>query len=307
MPANGRSLRVGFVQLLGRRQLTMLHNLAVGAGGLLVLLGLTSGHGSHAQGIGDLLVAPTRVVFEGRTRSAQVTLVNKGTEQAVYRVTLERRRMLEDGRFEEVDEEQPGELFATDLIRFAPRRVNLEPNQSQTIRILVRKPRDLPAGEYRSHMLFRAIPDSPSGQSAESLNAPAEGLSIRLTPVFGVTIPVIVRHGNLGVEVSVSSAELQTARENEARSAIAVRLVRSGQRSIYGNVMVSLLGEDGQEQTIGQVRGVAVYAPNRSRIVRVPIDPSYAAQVKGHQIRVNYVATAKAGGRSFAENRFVIH
>ena len=71
-----------------------------------------------AQG---LLVAPTRVVFEGRTRSAGITLVNRGDVAATYRISLRHFRMNEFGRLEAVEEPQPRELFSADFIRFSPR------------------------------------------------------------------------------------------------------------------------------------------------------------------------------------------
>ena len=37
------------------------------------------------QAAGNLMITPTRVVFEQRTRSAQVTLVNQGTETSDFR------------------------------------------------------------------------------------------------------------------------------------------------------------------------------------------------------------------------------
>ena len=282
----------------------------LGAGVLLVLLGLAPGHGSQAQAAGGLLVAPTRLVFEGRTRSAQVTLVNKGTKRAAYRISLVRRRMLEDGRFEAVEEAQPGELFATDLIRYAPRRVILEPNTPQTIRILVRKPRDLPAGEYRSHLTFQTIPDESSEQSEDGSRAPAMGITIRLKALFGVTIPVIVRHGDIDADIAITDAEFQPAGENDAGLAagpvLNVRLARSGERSVYGDLTVQLLGEDGAKQTIGVVRGLAVYSPNHSRIVRIPIDPSFAPRLMGRQVKVGFLTSAKAGAQTLAEERFTI-
>ncbi len=282
----------------------------LGAGVLLVLLGLAPGHGSQAQAAGGLLVAPTRLVFEGRTRSAQVTLVNKGTKRAAYRISLVRRRMLEDGRFEAVEEAQPGELFATDLIRYAPRRVILEPNTPQTIRILVRKPRDLPAGEYRSHLTFQTIPDESSEQPEDGSRAPAMGITIRLKALFGVTIPVIVRHGDIDADIAITDAEFQPAGENDAGLAagpvLNVRLARSGERSVYGDLTVQLLGEDGAKQTIGVVRGLAVYSPNHSRIVRIPIDPSFAPRLMGRQVKVGFLTSAKAGAQTLAEERFTI-
>ena len=44
---------------------------------------------------GDLLIAPTRLVLDGR-RGGEVTLSNIGTEEATYRVSLELRRMSPD-------------------------------------------------------------------------------------------------------------------------------------------------------------------------------------------------------------------
>ena len=105
----------------------------------------------------DLLVAPTRVVLEG-SRGTQVILNNIGTEEATYRISLELRRMTADGGLEEVEIPNETEEAALGMIRYAPRRVVLPPNQPQAIRIGARAPEGLPDGEYRVHMLFRAIP-----------------------------------------------------------------------------------------------------------------------------------------------------
>ena len=116
---------------------------------------------THAEGSGDLLVAPTRVVFEARRRSAEVTLVNIGTDTATYRISFVHQRMKPDGSLEAVDTPGPGEAFADDLVRFSPRQVTLEPRVAQTVRMQLRIPAGLTAGEYRSHLLFRAIPPPP--------------------------------------------------------------------------------------------------------------------------------------------------
>ena len=47
-------------------------------------------------GVGDLLVAPTRLVLDGR-RGAEIILNNIGDEPATYRVSVEFRRMTEKG------------------------------------------------------------------------------------------------------------------------------------------------------------------------------------------------------------------
>ena len=122
---------------------------------------------ARGQGAGDLVVAPTRIVFEGRTRTAQLSLLNKGSAAATYRISLINMRMTEDGGFKEIDEPAPGEQFADRLIRYAPRQVVLAPGDSQAVRLLLRKPRGLEPGEYRSHLLFRAIPLQNIGKSVE--------------------------------------------------------------------------------------------------------------------------------------------
>ena len=53
-------------------------------------------------GVGDLLVAPTRIVLDGR-KGAEVILNNIGDEPATYRVSIEFRRMTEDGGLVDVD------------------------------------------------------------------------------------------------------------------------------------------------------------------------------------------------------------
>src|SRR5689334_23061751 len=88
---------------------------------------------------GDLLIAPTRLVLDGR-RGGDVILSNIGSEEATYRVDLELRRMTPEGDLVQVDQADANvtEKAALEMIRYAPRRVVLPPNQPQTIRISAR-------------------------------------------------------------------------------------------------------------------------------------------------------------------------
>ena len=73
-------------------------------------------------------------------------------------MSVEFRRMTEDGGLADVAEPTARDKIAEDMIVYAPRRVTLAPHQPQSIRIAARAPQGLPDGEYRVHMLFRAIP-----------------------------------------------------------------------------------------------------------------------------------------------------
>ena len=146
-----------------------------------------------ALAAGDLLVAPTRIVLDG-ARGTEAILNNVGSETATYRISLELRRMDAEGRLDEVaaGTETDKEKATLAMVSYAPRRVTLPPNQPQVIRVGARLAPEVADGEYRAHMLFRAVPEA-----AAVTATPREGLSIALTPIYGVTIPVIVRKGSL--------------------------------------------------------------------------------------------------------------
>src|SRR6478735_11667531 len=92
-----------------------------------------------AAGVGDLLVAPTRIVLDGR-RGTEIILNNIGDDVATYRITVELRRMTPEGRLVDVAVTNDKEKAAQAMILYAPRRVTLPPNQPQAIRISARAP-----------------------------------------------------------------------------------------------------------------------------------------------------------------------
>ena len=247
-------------------------------------------------GVGDLLVAPTRLVLSGG-RSAEVILNNIGDEPATYRISAEFRRMKSDGTLEEVEAPTTSETAARDMVIFAPRRVTLAPREPQSIRIAARPPHGLADVEYRIHLLFRAIP--PATPVAKSASAPAKGLSFKLTPVYGVTIPVIVRLGNLDVKAGITRVRLD---RRDGKPAIALELDRSGGRSTFGEVRIF---KPGLKDPIAIQRAVAVYTELTQREVVVPVDESFKGELAG-PVTVQYVETFDDGTKTLAETQAVL-
>lgn len=245
-------------------------------------------------GGGDLLVAPTRVVLNGR-RGAEVVLNNIGSEVATYRISAELRRMGPDGKLIDVDTPNAREQAAEEMVLFAPRRVTLPPNQPQSIRLSARAPEGLADGEYRVHLLFRAVPPP------EPVAAPqkVEGIAFKLIPIYGVTIPVIVRLGNLEAKAAISNVRKVT---EDGKPAIALDISRSGDRSTFGEVRVL---KAGISDPIALVRGVAVYTEVGQRSVTIAIDPAHAAQAAG-QVTVQYVEPTDTGPVTIAETTAVL-
>jgi len=247
-------------------------------------------------GVGDLLVAPTRLILKGG-RGAEVILNNIGDEPATYRISVEFRRMKPDGTLDEVAEPSAAEKAARDMIVYAPRRVTLAPNEPQSVRVAARPPQGLPDGEYRIHMLFRAIP--PATPVTKPAGEPPKGLSFKLTPVYGVTIPVIVRLGNLEAKAGIANVRLD---QHGGKPAIALDLTRSGDRSTFGEVRVL---KPGVKDAIGSQRAVAVYTEIGQRQVVVPIDDSFKGTLAG-PVTVQYVETYEDGSKTIAETQAVL-
>lgn len=249
-----------------------------------------------AQSTGDLVVAPTRVVFEGRTRSAQLGLVNKGSGSATYRISVINMRMDETGQLTEIAKPEAGQQFADRLFRYSPRQVTLEPGATQAIRLLLRKPKDLAPGEYRSHLMMRAIPDT-SSQSAE---APTVGAAVRLIPVFGVAVPVIVRHGDVDYSSAISNVEFVPAAEADQLSKLRFKLERSGDRSSFGD-LVATLKDGSSDVVLAQIMRIAVYTPNQSRIVEMPLRVPEGVSLAGKTVNVTFKTIADEGAKLMAE------
>ncbi len=242
-----------------------------------------------AEGLGDLTLTPTRVVFEGRMRTAQVSLVNRGTAATTYRVTFIQKRMHEDGHFEELAEPGPGQRFADRLIRYSPRQVVLGPGESQTVRLMLRKPADLAAGEYRSHLLFQAVPPEEAGIDVESLELGSDEIGIRLMPIFRITIPVIVRHGELEASARLAEVSLERGAEENVAPVLALSLERRGSRSLCGDLTVTWIPEDGTPAAVvGEVKGFAVYASSTVRNVRLPLHTPGGAALSGGRLEVAF-------------------
>ena len=232
----------------------------------------------------ELLVAPTRVVLTPDTRSTELVLVNKGTETAAFRIAIENRRMLEDGSLEDAPTALDGELFADDKLRYSPRQLVLEPGARQVVRVMASAPGDLAAGEYRSHLRLMSAPVSAGSTQIAGEQGADNSLSIELIAIRSITIPVILRVGSLDAAVTMDAA----AMAENAPDQLVVRLTRSGTRSTYGDVSFTV---DGEKAPAWLVRGVAIYVPNTSRDVVVPLPAEVRAKLVGKTVRIDYTST----------------
>lgn len=294
-------------------------SIVFGIRGLLCLLCLDSML-AHA----DLMINPTRLVFEGRTRSGQLELLNNGANEVTYRISLVNRRMNEEGKFSAIDTKdkdfkpEPNEHFGDEMLTFSPLQVTLIPGNSQIIRIAWRKPAELADGEYRSHILFSQVPSSNPSSSIETTQKGSDGkdITIKLTPLIGATIPIILRQGNLSVDTTLTNLVF-TPHKNEQGPTLGLVIKRTGERSAYGDLTVSFIPcRSGDKATLsscvdkfaknrdvpgrielGRMNGMAIYTPNPLRRVTITLKPPPTLNLSQGTLLAQFVSPIEDGGK----------
>ena len=231
-------------------------------------------------GAGDLLVSPARVILDNRNRTAELILSNRGDATDTYRIRLIHMEMTADGGLKEGKAPATG-VDSSTLVRYAPHEVTLEPGQTQVLRVMLRKPADLPDGEYRVHMLFQAIPPELAGTAP----AKGKGISIKLVPIMGLAIPVIVRQGELTAKAGLADLKLEQEKD---QAFAAFHLTRQGNASVYGNLSASFQPKSGKAIALGEMNGVAVYPPLDARNIRMALKLPPGAAMKGGTLTVSF-------------------
>lgn len=235
-------------------------------------------------GAGDLLIAPTRLLMEKGQRVTEVALFNQGSAPNTYRVSLLRTGMNEDGSVVEIPEPPAGTLDPLSLFRFSPHEVKLEPGETQVVRFALRMPGELPDGEYRVHVRFIGLPqvEAPKAKSDEA----PKGLTAIIKPVFGVSIPLIFRKGDLSAKATLSKPALGL---NGEKRVLNLDLRRDGNASLYGDFKVFFTPAGGASQPVGELNGIAVYTPLALRHVVIPLNPPAGVSLQHGSFAVSFV------------------
>ena len=193
-----------------------------------------------------------RVVLDERTRSGKVVLMNTGDVTRTYRMEWVQKSALPQGGYKNLtDEEAKNFPIASNMYRISPKQVTLAPNERQVIKVAARRPKNLQDGEYRSHLLFTALPERNTGPE------PTSGIVLKLS--LSYSIPVMFRQGALNSEVAVDDVQLLHNTSNN-QGEVVVKLSRTGATSTYGSIVAywTPRGSD-QERQVAILNSVNFY------------------------------------------------
>lgn len=251
---------------------------------------------------GNLLVTPRGVVFEGNRRSFDLNLANIGSDTATYAISFVQIRMKEDGSFEAIAKPDPGQKFSDQNLRYFPRQVTLAPNESQVVKLQVLRANQLGQGEYRSHMYFRSIPKAkPLG---EKDRVDSSAISVQITPIFGITIPIIIRVGQLNGSVILSDLSLEKV--ETGTPSLRLKFNRAGDASVYGDLTVDHIAPDGTTTRVGIANGIAVYTPNTSRYFSFNLINNKGVDFKSGRLKVVFSAPSDVKPQKYAEAELLL-
>jgi len=236
---------------------------------------------------GNLQVTPHRIIFDGAKKAIDVNLVNTGQDSASYNISFLQYRVTDDMEVQEITSPDPGQRFADKNIRFFPRTVMLGPNESQVVKLQLVKSEQLEPGEYRSHLYFRALP-SQKALGEEEKRDTSKAISIKIIPIFGVSIPVIIRVGESNVTTNISDVKLEKTLSGANR--LFMIMHRTGNMSVIGNITLTYIAPDGKETKIGFETGIVVYTPNLIRRLTIDIDNNSLVDFKKGKIHVTYLS-----------------
>lgn len=268
---------------------------------LLLILSVFASLDSFAQG--NLLINPKRLVFDGQKRSQEINLANVGKDTARYVISFIQIRMKTDGSFEEITEPDPGQNYADKNLRIFPRTVVLGPNEAQLVKIQLSQTSKLLPGEYRSHLYFRALEEEkPLGQEAPSRDSSA--LSVKLTAIFGISIPVIIRIGESTAQINLT--EVQLKNDNGSEPVLKARFNRTGNMSVYGDLTIRHQSIDGKLTQVGLVKGISVYTPNLVRDMQVKLDPAAGIDYKSGKLLITYTSQAEDKAELMAQAELIL-
>ncbi len=250
---------------------------------------------------GNLMIFPKRVVFDNSQKVQEINLSNIGKDTAVYNVSFVQFRMSEVGDFKEITVPDSGQNFATPYLRVFPRRVVLAPNESQTVKVQVTKTNELEPGEYRSHIYFRAVKNiKPLGDNASK--ADSGTISVKLEPVFGISIACIIRKGESNTVVSISDLEYDNTVDSVEY--LKMNFHRTGNMSTYGDITVNFINNENKSFEVGKIQGFGVYTPGNIRKCKMKLKKPIG--VNFNQGKFNVVYTVSESKKVLTEAELTI-
>ncbi|MDQ7074792.1 MAG: hypothetical protein Q9O24_06470 [Gammaproteobacteria bacterium] len=250
---------------------------------------------------GGLSAFPKRVEFSSHQKNSVLNLTNNGNKTTKYRIQLVDFIHDKKGNLQAIPTTKlpPNYHSAKKIVRYSPRQITIRPGESQAIRLLVRRSRNLAEGEYRSFIYFQALPDKQKTANNIQTLTQSDTDSVHITPIVlqSLALPIVVQQGKLSANAQIKTLTL--IREDPKNPSIKLHLSRSGNRSLYGEVEIKQ-----GDKTVGLAKGLTLYNPYKERTFNVPLDADKLQS--GEILTVTYRGLDRDAGTTFATGEIIV-
>lgn len=212
-------------------------------------------------------IAPRRVILESRDRNGEFTLLNMGDQEGTFRVQIINYKQDEHGAYSKPGVPLNPAFNPEEVLRLSPRQFTLPAEGRQKVRFSIRKPADLPDGEYRFHIIASRLSDfGPPAPTDEGEKI------VGLAANISTAIPIIVRHGQTRVSASLSDLGYVAANK-EGKPEVKVTINREGNISTIGTITAYWTAQgSSQPVQIGLLSNMNVFTEISKRYVAIPLD-----------------------------------
>ncbi|HRC25982.1 MAG TPA: hypothetical protein PKX87_00950 [Alphaproteobacteria bacterium] len=252
-----------------------------------------------APALANVMVLPIRVSFGPRDRTQAVTVFNNSDTTNTYRLDWKYIRLQEGAGMAEIPETQvPPGPRVPDMVRIAPRQIVIPAKSKQVVRLSLRRPADLPDGEYRAYLSITQLAD----QSSLPSTIPGQkGVGIHLGVNITLNVPVLVKQGAGTASGKLGKVEFIPPSPRTAnRPALSVEILRQpGVFSPYGRVNVIWQKQDGASVVVGFVENAYIYPEIERRQYSIPLKSDMA--ISGGSLRVVWQGVKEFEGQTFDE------
>jgi hypothetical protein len=129
-------------------------------------------------------------------------------------------------------------------------------------------------------------------------------LSVHLIPIFGISIPCIIRKGDNTAAVNFSDAKFEM--EHDSIPSLDLTFNRSGNMSVYGDVEVNYISALGKSTRVGMIKGMAVYTPNAKRNFHLRLDKVPGVEYHSGKLQIIY-SDQSPRATKLAEKEFALN
>lgn len=235
--------------------------------------------------VADMMLMPVRITFKDGDRMKTLSVFNTSVTQGLYRLELVNKKQVTSGGFVNLKPEEKPQYDLSEMVVYSPRQISLDAQGKQAIRLSLRRPPDLPDGEYRTYARLTRVSKEKTEHDAgiKPGNAQAKvGINV------GFAVPVVLRKGKYDTTAKLRNPQMMAPdpKKKDKRTRVKVEIARTGKYSAMGRIELTWVPPGGGDEVkIGELNGVNIYPELDMREALVPIQNNAIA---GGQIKITY-------------------